>query len=419
MYNHHMLCKNATDRAIYNWKHDIWSNDLISPEVFRTNASQSFPSPDSMLFDPSQNRRVAFEFKPPTESKRGILTGLGQTLVYLENASLAYLVAPSHVEGYAIGDFMESVFVNNIYGNLPIGLILYNDDEAKDVEIRVDISPELQITSKGSATSEGRFWAKHSDLPLHGLWLLLDVAYGANNMHDKKAEVKKVFTDKYYFPPAHQTTLDIIPTEIRKHDGSFLLHMNKIKNALKKAVDDGLKTEEDALAELVEKGSPGIADNRTDKTLRAWFPFFIQMNLWDDHCNLTEDGYELHKYGKIHGPNSETFKFYFAKLLLINGKHLELIIEVEKLTRNKDFTSTDDAITSLRSTLIRSGQFRENPNRSAEEDASFHSTKFLKYERIIWGWLGFIPKGRDDVQYIAEKGFNFDWERITNILLYE
>ncbi|MDY0202271.1 MAG: hypothetical protein RBR40_14925 [Tenuifilaceae bacterium] len=405
--------------ALHNWKHDIWSNELISTEVFRTNASQFFPSPDSMMYDPSQSRRVAFEFKPPTETKRGILTGLGQTLVYLQDASLSYLVAPTYVDGFAIGTFMEDVFQNNIYGKLPIGLILYSDDEAKEVEIRVDIAPDIQIASRASR-NEGRFWAKHADLPLHGLWLLLDVAYGVSNaLTDKKTEVKNIFTDTYLFPAAHQNTLNVIPTDIMKHDGSFLLHMNRIKVVLKREVDSGSKTEIEALAELARKGASGIADNRTDKALRAWFPFFIQMNLWDDYCNLTDDGYELHKYGKIHGPNSETFKFYFAKLLLVNGKHLELIIEIEKLTRNQSFENVLDAISSLRSTMIENGQFRENPNRSAEEDAAQHSTKFLKYERIIWGWLGFLPQGRDDEQYISHKGFTFNWEHITNILLYK
>ncbi len=413
-----MLCKNATDKALYNWKHNEWGNDIISADVFRTNASQSFPSPDSMLYDPGNNRKVAFEFKPPTETKRGILTGLGQTLVYLENASLSYLVAPTRVEGFEIGEFMESVFRNNIYGNLPVGLMLYTDNEAKDVEICVDIAPEIQLLER-SAQNEGRFWAKHSDLPLHGLWLLLDVAYEVENTYDKKAKVKELFTDRYLFPEEHRRTLDILQTEILKHDGTSLLHMSKIKNRLKAQVDAGTLTEEAALRELLSRGTSGVADNRTDKTLRAWFPFFIQMGLWDDHCNLTEDGYELHKYGKIHGPNSETFKYYFSKLLLINGKHLELIIEIEKITRNQPFESTSDAIAALRRTMIENGQFRDNPNRSAEEDAASYSTEFLKYERIIWSWVGFLPHGRAEDQYIPNKGFKFDWEHITDILLYQ
>lgn len=411
-----MLCKNATDKALYSWKHNEWNNGIISADVFRTNASQSFPSPDSMLYDPTRNRKVAFEFKPPTETKRGILTGLGQALVYLENASMAYLVSPTHVEGYGIGDFMESVFRNNIYGRLPVGLMLYHDDEAKDVEIRVDIAPDVHLVERRSR-SEGRFWAKHSDLPLHGIWLLLDIAYSIDGLVDKRSMVKEILIDKYLFPEEHRNTLDVLPTEIMKHDGSYLFHMEKIKRKLKRQVDAGTKTEVDALEELRSDGESGRPDNRSDKTLRAWFPFLVQMNLWDDHCQLTEDGYELHKYGKIHGPNSETFKYYFSKLLLTNGKHLELIIEVEKLTRNQPFNTVDLAISHIRSKMIENGQFHENPNRSGEENASDYSTKFLKYERIIWGWLGFLPKGRNIPQYVPNKGFSFNWEKITNILL--
>ena len=69
--------------------------------------------------------------------------------------------------------------------------------------------------------------------------------------------------------------------------------------------------------------------------------------------------------------------------------------------------------------MIEEGQFRENPNRSAEEEAATYSTKFFKYERIIWSWLGFIPKGRNEAQFVSNKGFRFNWEHITNILLYK
>lgn len=63
-----------------------------------------------MLYDPTKKHTIAFEFKPPTESKRGILTGLGQAFAYLSLSSLSYLIVPKLLEGYELSSFLNDLF---------------------------------------------------------------------------------------------------------------------------------------------------------------------------------------------------------------------------------------------------------------------------------------------------------------------
>ena len=68
------------------------------------------------------------EFKPgDKETQRGLLTGIGQCVAYLNKNGAAYLVAPNTVSDNAnIGDYLEETFKKNIFDKLPIGLVTYN-----------------------------------------------------------------------------------------------------------------------------------------------------------------------------------------------------------------------------------------------------------------------------------------------------
>lgn len=120
MYDHHSLTKNAVDTALYNWKHHIWPNTIISTDVYQTLASQNFPVPDSMLFDPINEHSIAIEFKPPTENKRGILTGVGQGISYLADSSFAYLFTPSILEGFQLEVYLQVTLGLYQYLNLRV-----------------------------------------------------------------------------------------------------------------------------------------------------------------------------------------------------------------------------------------------------------------------------------------------------------
>ena len=77
LMNHHILAKTTTDSVLRKFKSEEWTcYNGIGKNFFRVTTDASFPSPDAAFFDEENKFLVSFEFKPPTESKRGILTGL-------------------------------------------------------------------------------------------------------------------------------------------------------------------------------------------------------------------------------------------------------------------------------------------------------------------------------------------------------
>ena len=63
--------------------------------VYLISAFSNWPAPDGAMYDPTNKHSIGFEFKPFTETKRGIQTGIGQSLTYLDKFSLSYLIIPS------------------------------------------------------------------------------------------------------------------------------------------------------------------------------------------------------------------------------------------------------------------------------------------------------------------------------------
>ena len=118
--NHHLLAKTTTDSVLANFKSGTWKcvND-VGIDFYRVGCNSTFPSPDAAFYDDVKKILVSFEFKPPTETKRGILTGLGQSIAYLNNCNLSYLVIPQKLEDFDIGNYMTDLFVNQIEDNLP------------------------------------------------------------------------------------------------------------------------------------------------------------------------------------------------------------------------------------------------------------------------------------------------------------
>ena len=88
------------------------------------------------------------------EKARGIQTGIGQCITYLNTFSCSYLMCPNEVEGFKISNYLKNVFEENIYGKLPIGLIEHSKINGKmnlkllvDISERLDLNPSHQVIS--------------------------------------------------------------------------------------------------------------------------------------------------------------------------------------------------------------------------------------------------------------------------------
>ena len=113
--NHHLLAKTTTDSVLAKFKSEAWKCVTdVGKDFYRVGCDSTFPSPDAAFYDDGKKLMVSFEFKPPTETKRGILTGLGQSIAYLNSSNLSYLVIPQFLEDFQLENYMTSLFQNQI-----------------------------------------------------------------------------------------------------------------------------------------------------------------------------------------------------------------------------------------------------------------------------------------------------------------
>ena len=116
---HDAECREAVNKLLSNWKSGKDLNNFIATDISKNGTKQAFPSPDAGFYSQKTGATVALEYKPAErESKRGILTGLGQAIAYLnENTySASILVVPEKIQGFAISSFsklLSNKFITN------------------------------------------------------------------------------------------------------------------------------------------------------------------------------------------------------------------------------------------------------------------------------------------------------------------
>ena len=404
MTAHDSMAKQVIETLLTKWKVNEGST-ILSNKVFLTKSESSFPSPDGTFFDPSNNFSSALEFKPPTETKRGILTGLGQSIAYLDKHSLSYLAIPSKIEYFDVQTYMDRIYENSIKNNMPIGLVVY--DYQNPTNIIVHKEPTININTSKLSIKEaqsGRYWAKWIDLPLHALWVLLDISYKIDNDGDRKRKIWDTFFLDYIYPEPHRDKFEEYESSIELVDGRKYKPMAQKLNTWKQQISNGKLSYNDALKELrIATDINGTGDIIYWQYRKNFLPFIDHIGAWDNYGYLTDIGYELHKVGMVHGPTSKAFYDYIAKILLLNGKHLDLILDIEKYTRNKSFTNVNKAKENVVKELINKGLI-----------GGTGAKKFTN-EFQLWGQLGLVNKISGSY-YVNEKGFNFNWNKITSLI---
>src|ERR1700688_3081161 len=84
-------------------------NDVFSTQVHAT-SSRAWPMPDFVIQDSDRALTAGAEFKPPNQSKREYLTGLGQALAYTKAFTFGLLVVPDRaIDGYPIAEHIHGV----------------------------------------------------------------------------------------------------------------------------------------------------------------------------------------------------------------------------------------------------------------------------------------------------------------------
>jgi len=401
--NHHILAKNATDEVLSKFKSTEWKcAGSFGQDFYRVGTGADFPSPDAAFHDPTNKLMISFEFKPPTETKRGILTGVGQCIAYLQTSNISYLIAPKMLENFQIGRYLSDLFSNQISMSIPAGLIIYDNDDLNKMELVHDVDNLKPFKVKGKVRKVERFWAKWQDLPPPLFHLILHYYYlKRTNMIDedpyakcwREAMISPTVLEDFQTKPVHDIYGKPIMTETGNKQKVYL---EKIIPALHKAHGDDIRS---ALAERID--TIGSGDNSYTGVKKYIVPFLRHMKSIDSESCLTEKGFFLYHLGLVNGPTSKIFIDYFTKELLTTGHHLDVILDFDKFRQNKSGSDLKEIIKAMEMDYESKGYIKRNPN-SLVGDKS--NTEFLKNEKIIWKALG-----------LTDEEHNVQWRKITEI----
>lgn len=414
--DHNTQARQIADTILSNWRKGVWTNPNISKSVHLTKIDTSFPSPDGCFYEPKTSIRIAMEFKPEeSEKQRGLLTGVGQCVAYLNRHGAAYLVAPNSVrDNPSMGKYLERTFKNAFYGKLPIGLITYDRLDFENLMLRCDISSRLRLAVGSGKGLDVNYWAAWRDTPPHAIYSLLKTAAEFQNDGNKSEKIWRKYYFGQYIVPKAAGTLKDVPSKIKMWDGVPQVPLRGIKQILRKKVEDGKMSEARALLELRKKTSSSGIDNHYRDIKKNHYNFINHLNLWDSEFKPTEYGKKFLEIGREHGGASKEARDFLGFLILRVGRHAELIEDVRRAiaTSRRHPTSISDVRAISHDFLEGKGYIKTNPNR-----ATTGVRKFLQSEFGLWGHLGVL--GRQDGRYFdSSSGLLFDEARIGKLLAF-
>lgn len=409
--NHHLLAKTTTDNVLHNFKSNAWQSvNNSGPDFYRIGCSSNFPSPDAAFKDDVNNLTVLFEFKPPTETKRGILTGVGQSIAYLNSSNLSYLVIPEYLEDFHIGGFISDLFREQILNKLPVGLITYENDNPSNVNLIHNVSMMNQtpiITNVGN----NRFWAKHQDLPIPLFHLLLHCYY-QKKIGQINTDAFAYCWDNYLFPSSNISSLTSSTVKDVRGQDIFTLSGRKTIQFLEKKINKihtlSGQAKQDAITELaISADSSFIGDNYYNSIKKNYVTFLKHIEVIDSEGDITDDGFKLYHLGLINGPQSKIFKDYFTKTVLLTGHHLDIIFDLDNLCNmNRGLHDLNHIKGMLLQDYENRGMIKSNPNRIS---GTTSTVSFLKYEEILWNSVG-LKLNTGGIPNVS-----FNWKLITEI----
>lgn len=399
---HHLLAKATTDAVLANFKAGTWTyGSGWGKDFLRTGTPADFPSPDAAFFDKTNKKLVYFEFKPDTETKRGILTGVGQSIAYLENCSLSYLVAPQKLAGYNLEGYLTDLYKHQLT-TIPSGLIIYDNSNPKNVRLIQNVKALSGKSAKKVKVQFERYWAKHQDLPIPLFHLILHYYY-LKKVGIISGDAFQVLFEEKLVPKSVLTTLTPVTVQDVEGDNIKTLAGRKdIVHGEKKLAKYRKAPSPAALKVLADDFSPATPGDTYYSSIRKNYMTFVkQMQMIDSAGNLTDRGLALYQLGLVNGPKSKIFTDYFIREVLTTGHHLDVLLDLDEMQKSMPGASINSVLSALEASYATRGLLKSNPKRIVGTSST---VDFLKYEKILWPVLGLI-----------DRSFNIQWRKITEI----
>ena len=363
----------------------IRTGDAAWSHIFSTAAypssSRTWPLPDFVLVDDANDIKAAAEFKPPNQSKREYLTGLGQAVAYTRDFHYAILIVPDFAEDdYPIAEHITNVLAQPVATGLPISVLRYDPRVLSESNAGFIVTRPLEARTAPLARSapvENSFWAKWRDISPMELGTFLEYLYDEGRSNEPGTVRDRAFESLWR---------DIQAGQLRHWGG-------------------GVRT---------------VSDSAANK--EAWkknYRNFVAHIGWSNpDGKLTEEGLVALRIVHQYGSESRMFIDELARTILTAGKHLVLINAINRFQDREALIDNEQAwLDDLETHLEDAGLLKRNPGR--HEAAIRQSARgFLKAEKTLWKNLGFISTaGTTGARVFHQgRGFIFDWSRITALL---
>lgn len=352
---------------------------FLSAQSYLT-ASRRWPVPDFVLHDPGSDVMVAAEFKPPQQTKREYLTGLGQAVAYTRDFNYGLLILPTIADdGYPIADHVTEILNQKSMDSVPVGLLSY--DPALLSPANPTFSEAVFFKGAHVPSSPVRldqsFYAKWREQSPEELYFTLKFSYQEVGIQSGRTIRDRAFDHLWALTQA----------------GGVKNWAGSVRNY---AATDKMKV--------------AVAKNYRN--------FAFHIGWTDPDGTLTRDGLEAWHIGTLYGPWSLPFLDALSRAVLIDGKHLILFNAINEYQDSLGVVPAEgEWLDGLELFLQNKGLLKRNEQRGA---AAVKGSKrqFLKAEKQLWKNLGLIiPYGQaKKLVYHPGRGLIFDWARITALL---
>ncbi|TDR80647.1 hypothetical protein [Paludibacterium purpuratum] len=379
MTNHDILAYAVATEAVARLRAGAapW-NSIFSASAYIT-ASRAWPVPDFVLVDSTNSLTIAAEFKPPLQSKREYLTGLGQAIAYSKDFHYGLLILPEIADdGYPIARHVVDVLQQGSLAGIPVGVLSY---------------APATFSPHHPAFTEAHFFSPRSTAPSH-------LAHLDNSFYAKWREMS---------PQEVLLLLAFCYDEMRTPSSSSGTVRDRAFDLLWQEIQAGRVTH---WAGGVRHYSAGTK-TAVSKNYRN---FLFHLGWTEADGALTKEGLDALHVGTLYGHSSRPFGDSIATAALTTGKHLILFNAISEFqdSLGSAFPNESDWLDQLESFLEVKGLLKRNPARGAAAIAG-SARQFLKAEKQFWKNLELIiPRGSR--VFHPSRGFIFNWSRITDLL---
>lgn len=364
-FEHNSLAQKVSSNLLHGLRTSqagSWATPRLTDKCILWQGIVDWPQPDISFEDPGTRATLALEFKPPNQTKREYVTGVGQMLTYLQGFEFAGLVVPDLAgDGYPIAEYLARVFASELEGK-PVALFSYQKDVSQ-LTVRRALTPRTDPPPTPQMRGRGTFWAYWRDLSNHDVLALL-IALDAQ----PKRGFDKTFRDFWSKQVLKRKAYDW-NGRIRKRDPQTSV-------------------------------GPEVLNARY--ALR-------HCNLIDASGRVTLEGLELLQIGKIYGADSDAFMLMLARRVLLDGNHLELILWIEAQTRGMpaaDKKTPEEYTAAIDEALVARGII-------APRTANATKT-FFRDEAKLWNKLGLLERVSSRRYFFTDEGYRFDWRKIIS-----